>query len=1458
MADITYEVVKSDLSLVGVEDYSPTDLTLVDKFEINTNFNTEDSIELHIYGFNGDRLKSIYDYTNYKQLFDATSKGSQGPSSLYIDPKQDAIAYGFTQGDVKLLYHFLKVLAPTVFYIDEISKDRTELRVSTTDILPIDILQNLVNRLESDAYKLDLRLNFTFNELLIAVNLRFDQNYVYFKLYEPLPNSIAVKSQFYLVEKTSDSSAFEVRTSVTPDPIKYRYLKGPNFNVDVDYDSGTSTEYLNYNQLFSYPVTSSYHKLLTQASSSGLEISVDYTDYADFIHFSSAQERLANFKYKLQLVQYYESASSALTSTLAGSAPFATIKTSTYYDNLVKGVISKFDGYEKYLYFESGAFAWPKQNSSPTYINQSYDSIESTTWYNRQLATASLYDELNESNLEYSIPEFIRQDTLNAPYSLFINMIGQHFDNIWLYTKAITDKYNADNRLNYGVSKDLVTDILKSFGVRLYNSNFSVANLSSLILGEWYDSGSEQISTFVTASNNPTPDQDILQETYKRIYHNLPYLIKTKGTERGLRALINCFGIPSGSLEIFTYGGIQRPGNTPYYASTIPTSNKIRLANTGSNIPGNTLSQYVSTVKQDNKFTQDQHVIEVGFSPTYNIDNYIQSNITSSFNIDQYIGDPRYLYTSNYENTTNGNLYRVAETLLSGSNTYDVFDFIRLIKFFDNQLFKMVKDFTPARDISTSGVIIKPHILNRNKVKSAQATWSRPEYTASIDTAFTTGSAAGIINEYSTTYTERVSGLLGFINQPHTAGEEKFTGELGGSVVTVYSGSLNNSNVFKQFDATPLTYDFIEYLQGDSPTVTETDFLTLPVSTGKMYTFRAYQDKGGYHYLKYILFRNTSKNGVDVKEAVRVLDNLYINGTKYIFENKNVQTSTTLLTFKDPGGGFFANPAAFPTSQVTVDVIFTPFFRSRFDNSDYNALFNNAVIVDTATSVQKVDYSDNPLVPVNLAALRNNTAQKADVQEYVHNSAGFVSSRYTGQQLFASEINKYTAGDRSYGRVPVIEHTTPFFCIFDYISGFSPEHNQANAVIISYIVDEQGNLITPDSNLALPILQQGFPANSEFEISIQSVNTGGDEASLLGTHEVLKPASRIEPIVYSYTAATYLSPVFSAGNKLQFETDPNLTTYDTKASNTNQTISNLSIGAKTVLQFSNELKDDANYFSNPVYTFSADTEQPVRFSGTFKIEGDGKPNPFGGDPGVINVKFELTTDGGTFAPAYTSVIGSKQISFGNYLPKTFTVSTGYSNRNSGEAVRAVVEIVDTTYDLVFTNSLLNVISLESGSSYVTTGSAGYFFTTGSSSPVTVLTGSTDLSAKYNYYFSGISGSAPEGFNSVNLPFTVEVGDEIKFDNNENKSFLVTKVITPEENSLNKLYITLSGGMTKTMNKDFFAIRRYVDTSSMLLMKIDKVVGSGGKSGVLYPKYPSPALKANYEKIISDLKTKGII
>lgn len=1469
MANTRYIVTPSDSAGVGIEEFLPEDLALVSNYQINSAFQPGDYIELHIYSLLGEKLKSIYNYNQQKELLNSAPKNEGGPDTLYIDPQQDIVTYGFAQGDVKLLYHFLRTLSTSLYFIDQISSDRTELKVKTSNALPVQELTAILDKLQNSPYFSEFRLNFSNNELLIGVNLRIEGEDLYIKLYEPLPISIVEKSQFYLVQKVSDSYTFEVQTEVDVQAPTYTRLRSPNFNIDIEADSSTPTSFLNYNALYSYPVTSSYHKLLLQASSSGVEVSVDYTDYSNFVHFSSAQERLDNFRYKVDLIKTYESASAA------GGVSTLT----TYYDKLISGIVSKFDGYEKYLYFESGAYAWPKENSLPPFRNRAITTTQAIKWYASQSLSASLYDELNESSLEYAIPEYIRQDSANTPYSLFLNMIGQHFDNIWIYIKAVTDKYDADNRLGYGVSKDLVADTLRSFGVKLYNSNFSVANLSSLLLGEWYDSGSEDINSFITASNYPTPDKDILAETYKRIYHNLPYLIKTKGTERGLRALINCFGIPSGSLQIRTYGGVNTLSPTPYYASALPTGSKIRLDNTGSIVSGNTLSYYTSIQKDNKKYTQDINIVEVGFSPAYNIDNFISRSISSSFDLDQYIGDPRYLYSGSYKNDTIGNLYKVGETLLSGSAAYDVNDFIRLIKFFDNQLFKMVKDFVPARDVTTSGIIIKPHVLNRSKVKSVESTGTRPEYTASIDTAFITGSNGGVLADYSTTHSQSLLTLAGTAIKIQNTGQEKINGELGGSVIRTYTGSLNLNNNLKNLDVTALLYDTTGS-NGNSPAQGSIFWRSTSLVDG-LGNIRGY-GVGSIH------INQVSKNGISIQPALSNLSAgdtitftiLYdgidsgspcgIPVTKTItqtiqsiaFKGNNIwqiqftETSIQILFFANTG---FCDAGITYYSSSDSPVILKPYVNTgNYFNSDYNALHNNTATVANPAPVFRVDYSTNPNIPVNIIAIRSGSAELAEVQELLHTSPGLVSGRYKGRQLAGQQINEYTTGDVSYGKTPVIESTTPYFCIFDYISGFSPEHNQANAIVLSYIIDEEGNVITPDSPVSLPILQQGFPANSEFEISIQSPAVGGSEATLLGTHTILRPAARLEPILFSYTASVYLNPAFSTGYKLHFESDPTIRTYDAKATGGSQSITSLGIGQKTTLVAGTEISDDRGYYDTgtSTYVFGEDTEQPVRFAGTFTFEGDGVPGPYGTVPGQADIKFIKSTDG-SFSTATTSVLGSKRITYSDLATQTVTFSTPLTYGSASEAVRAVVEIVTTTYELTFNSKTLNVISQESGSSFIGTGSDGYFFTTGSTAAYTVLTSSLDLAGKYEKYFVGVSGAAVQGFNDPTLPFTVEPGDEIKFNNNEKRSYLITKVETPDQNSAGRLYLSLNGTLPKSVDRNFFAIRRYVNTSNMMLMKIDKVAGVQ-KAGILYPKYPSPRLKANYEKIISELKNKGIL
>ncbi len=822
MADITYTVNQDDPnSIQGFEQFSEADKNLIGTFEVNNLFDSFKNLaELHILSLSDTLLESHYNYTNYKQLGNAQSAGKSGASVITIDPVEDSKLYGYQYGGIKLLYHFLNDPYTTKkeripFYVESISPDRTEVRLQSLDLSNDDIksyTQAIKDKLASQSYFNEFRLNFENNDLFIGINIDVIESngdsYVAVKLYEPLPSTYDLKSITYINEVISDSVAFEVDSLTTLETTTAPTLRSPNFNLEVSDQSVIPTGYYSYNDLFSYPVNNTNSQIFSLYSEKGAEISIDHTDYSDFIHFSSAYERLVNFKYKLQLIEGYSSSLSQINTAASQSA--GTTGSNTYYDNQIQGILDNFDHYERFLYYESSSYAWPKSNSTKPYLNVSSSNSSAISWYANQLATANGYDLSNGNILINSIPTFLRDDPSNENYLTFIYMIGQHFDNLWLYSKAVTDKYDADNRTDFGISKDLVAEALKNFGVKVYTSNKSIGDLFDSFIGQGYQSGSEVINYYITGSitgsNIPVAKvsyDDYNKEVQKRIYHNLSHLLKTKGTERGLRALINCFGISSDILKIKQYGG-RNTNERPFFGDYEPYTSsldKIRLDNTGSIISGSTLSSYTSIVKRDSSYTDDLHTIEVGFSPIDNIDNYIISNITASFDIDDYIGDPGDLTSGSYSG-----LSQIANRVLSGSlgtdSHYNLQDYVRLIKFYDNTIFKMIKDFIPARVVADTGVIIKPNLLNRSKAKSVTLSGSRPELSSSIDTAFIEGNNAGTFQistgQSTTAYSESIQTPDGLAIADFLHGQEqpRYNGEFSGSGITVTDGNLTANNPY--------------------------------------------------------------------------------------------------------------------------------------------------------------------------------------------------------------------------------------------------------------------------------------------------------------------------------------------------------------------------------------------------------------------------------------------------------------------------------------------------------------------------------------------------------------------------------------------------------------------------------------------------------------------------------------
>jgi hypothetical protein len=234
------------------------------------------------------------------------------------------------------------------------------------------------------------------------------------------------------------------------------------------------------------------------------------------------------------------------------------------------------------LYYTSASTAWPKTGNTPPYTNFSTTSTSGSQWFVSQSLVAEEYDLENNNALTLAIPSYILDNSDNYDFELFVEMIGQSFDSIFVYLQDVTNKYNADNRLNYGVSKDLVADILRDMGVKIYQNNFSSNDLYQALIGIT-PSGSlfnlpftttqfpvptgsflDYITTYVTASSTSSlaPTDDINKERYKRIYHNLPLLLKKKGSVAGLRDLITTFGITDTILRINEFGGKDKDINS--------------------------------------------------------------------------------------------------------------------------------------------------------------------------------------------------------------------------------------------------------------------------------------------------------------------------------------------------------------------------------------------------------------------------------------------------------------------------------------------------------------------------------------------------------------------------------------------------------------------------------------------------------------------------------------------------------------------------------------------------------------------------------------------------------------------------------------------------------------------------------------------------------------------------------
>jgi len=217
----------------------------------------------------------------------------------------------------------------------------------------------------------------------------------------------------------------------------------------------------------------------------------------------------------------------------------------------------------------------------------------------------------------------------------------------------------------------------------------------------------------------------------------------------------------------------------------------------------------------------------------------------------------------------------------------------------------------------------------------------------------------------------------------------------------------------------------------------------------------------------------------------------------------------------------------------------------------------------------------------------------------------------------------------------------------------------------------------------------------------------------------------------------------------------------------------------------------------------------------------------------------------------------------------------------------------------------NVIELQS-----TNGNSAYGIENG------YFQGYLPYTASINAVFPGGLEPADTTIPQNNIPWSVEIGDEIRFENNESKAFRIQEIISPQENNsltgTNKLKLILDGNIQAATNINFFLLRRYRYSPNSIVIdqlfpygglpvskefivsdnSITKYLDATGEekgqaesttsstvitpsgsfvtkyspllkqdntpTGIVFPHYPIPEIELEPDSIISDLRDKKLV
>lgn len=591
----------------------------------------------------------------------------------------------------------------------------------------------------------------------------------------------------------------------------------------------------------------------------------------------------------------------------------------------------------------------------------------------------------------------------------------------------------------------------------------------------------------------------------------------------------------------------------------------------------------------------------------------------------------------------------------------------------------------------------------------------------------------------------------------------------------------------------------------------------------------------------------------------------------------HLETNNLNLSVNSLGAAWTITQSLVPQS-FTSSVVIEPYLLSNFNNSDCDVLMNNASINDVSEIYREVLYANGGTIPSNFQQIISGTADFAQVNDYLFNANASVLPRYKGVRTTSANFNLPSTNGFSNEELANIKNSTALtitngtpnvqglntvIAYVDWWGGWPSERMNASGAHIKYLINSDGTVSIPNiSNIALYSNQNAFKSGERVIVSTQN-----DATPTTQYRNIIRGATRIEPILYNQIR-NYNSPPMTFTSSIYF-TDNN--PYSTA----------------TVKDFTATLSPNTYYaitspvpsgiFMNVIKSQGVDIGGALSITNHYTITSDIINEHVGL---IFDIYLEITNNNPTYGTwVYASLyedstgspilIGTQQsIRIGAgvqykpiIFPKFSIPNTGLVLGNSySVTIWTPVPITGLYYESTCTfkisTSPLPTPAVSSSNLFLTSSypnSSSYLFITNS--------------IAIQYYGNSqvkqvdFSGSL---FNPITLPFTIQTGDEFRFEGDETKVFMVESVNPTSFYQLSssvtqsaieiKLDKQISGSY---INTDQFLIRRYVDDASMILLEGFKPVNSTGPY-VVRPEFVTPELNKNIDQIIQDLTQKGLI